>query len=141
MSLRHGERIGKRRKYASEKFGGRRSWRRLFHRHARQSFVRIEIALTSATSRAPGILFRSYFLRGPWFSFFRLHLYNRDVLRCNEELHIFNIILIGARVRAHTQGACEHTKETVIHQYTQRRHLHRVYVYTYHGTYEIKYIQ
>lgn len=92
----------------------------------RQSFVRIKIALPSAITRAPGILFRSYFLRGPWFSFFRLHLYNRNFLRCNEELHIFNIILIGAR--AH-KGACENTRRDTLYINTRKEDIYTAYTY------------
>jgi len=64
--------------------------------------------------------FRSYFLRGPWFSFFRLHLYNRDVLRCNEELHIFKHNF-DRRARAQRRLR-KHEEKHIIHQYTQRGH-------------------
>lgn len=77
--------------------------------------------------------------RGPWFSFFRLHLVqSRRILRCNEELHIFKHnfgIRARTRLRAHKE---RHVKT---HDTRKGGHLHRVYVYTYHGTYEIKYIQ
>lgn len=100
-----------------------------------------ENKLTSASTtllRAPDILFRSYFLRVPWFSFFRLYLYDRNIFYVvTKNLHILNIDfnrrVFLRRLRAH--------EETRGYTRTQKGHLYRVYVYTYHGTYEIKYIQ